>query len=162
MNEVFVGVGSNVEPEAHIRQAIGRIRESYPDVSLSSVYRSPAFGFDGDDFLNMVLRFDTDRSASETCRSLAEIERACGRVRGSNRYASRTIDLDMLMYGQTIDPAQRLPRDDVGRFPFVLGPLAELAPDHRHPLCGCSFSALWAAMHDRNALTCIGTIETLA
>jgi 2-amino-4-hydroxy-6-hydroxymethyldihydropteridine diphosphokinase len=97
------------------------------------------------------LRF---RTAEPPAAVVAELERLhvlAGRVRGLERFAPRTLDLDLLLYGDAIitEHAIRVPRDDIVKYGFVLGPLAELAPDLRHPVTGQTMSELWAAFDQR-------------
>lgn len=157
MPEVFVGIGSNVEPERNLREALDELDRCFGRLTVSSVYRSRAFGFDGDDFLNMVVGFTSALPAAEIDRRLSAIEYAGGRVRGTSRYAPRTLDLDLLIYGGSVDPAQRLPRDEVGVRPFVLGPLAEIAPELVHPVGGYRIVDAWHAMGKHAALERIGS-----
>jgi 2-amino-4-hydroxy-6-hydroxymethyldihydropteridine diphosphokinase len=156
MVEVYVGIGSNVDPVSNLRDALRILRAQFPGLVVSSVYRSPAFGFTGDHFLNLVVEFSSDVDACDIEGTLGNIEYAGGRVRSGVRFGPRTLDLDLLMYGQRIDPARRIPRDDVTRYPFVLGPLAEIAPDLRHPVSGATMHALWARMKDTAEMQCLG------
>ena len=128
MTEVFVGLGSNIEPEKHLRWALAELGHHFGKLDVSGVYRSPAFGFDGPDFLNMVVRFDTGADADAVEAVLSSLENECGRDDGA-RNGSRTLDLDLLLFGERIDAGRRLPRRDILIYPFVLAPLAELAPD---------------------------------
>src|SRR5690606_5497052 len=100
-------------------------------------------------FLNMVVAFPADRPADEIERELHDIEYEGGRVRRTERFSSRTLDLDLLLVGATVDPGRRLPREDVRRYPFVLAPLAELASALRHPLTGCTVEHEWRRMRER-------------
>jgi 2-amino-4-hydroxy-6-hydroxymethyldihydropteridine diphosphokinase len=142
----YVGVGSNIEPYRHIPHAIRLLRERFGEVTVSPVYECPAVGFDGADFLNLVVAFETEAGIPELLRTLRRIESDCGRVRGE-RTASRTMDLDLLLYGNTVADTDelRLPRADILRYAFVLKPLAEIAPEVRHPTEGRRFAELWAA-----------------
>ena len=94
MTEVFVGIGSNVEPEKHVRQAVQLMGERFGRLKLSPVYRNKAVGFEGDDFLNLVVAFDTALDVQELNAALDVIERDCGRERGAARFSPRTLDLD--------------------------------------------------------------------
>lgn len=141
--QAWVGVGSNIEPERHIRMALGALAERYGLLTLSSVYRSRAEGFEGDDFLNLVVGFRTPEPAAAVVAELERLHAAAGRVRGAQAFAARTLDLDLLLYGDAILPELKIPRDDVTRYGFVLGPLAEVAPALRHPVTGETMAALW-------------------
>lgn len=143
MTEVFVGIGSNVEPEKHVRMAAQMLRAHFGDVRLSPVYRNPAMGFEGDDFLNLVATFDSDLGVPELKAALDEIELRCGRERGAARFSPRTLDLDLLLYGERVDEAHKLPRKEILKYSFVLKPLAELAGGHRHPETGLTYREHW-------------------
>lgn len=145
MTTVFIGVGSNVEPERRVREVVRRLRVRFGELRISPVYRNPAVGFKGDDFLNLVTAFETEESAAEVHAALDEIERECGRVRGGPRFAPRTLDLDLLLYGDLIADSSplRLPRREILQYAYVLKPLADLAPERRHPLSGRSFATHW-------------------
>lgn len=145
MPEIFVGIGSNVEPERHIRNAVRLLRERFGTVRVSPVYRNPAVGFDGDDFFNLVAGFGSDATFEAVHTILEQIEADCGRVRGGPRYAPRTLDIDLLLYGDMVrETPPIMPRRDLLRYAFVLKPMTDIAPDHRHPVTGRSFAAHWA------------------
>lgn len=142
---VFLGVGSNIEREENIRGAIGALRAAFGELVISPVYESRAVGFDGDNFYNLVVAFDTDREPGEVARQVQEIERRFGRERHPQRFAPRTLDLDVLLYGNLIlqEGGLDIPRKDIGRYAFVLRPLVDIAGDRRHPVTGESFAELW-------------------
>lgn len=163
MPEVFIGLGSNVEPEPHLASAIIELRHAFGALRCSSLYRSPAFGFVGDDFLNLVAAFDSDVGPDRVDAILSSIEYSGGRTRGPVRFAPRTLDLDLLMYGRCVDAPRRLPRDDVLFYPFVLAPLVEIAPALRHPVTGEALERAWQRLAALNTHHCarIGSIEML-
>lgn len=148
MAKVYVGIGSNIEPARHVRAALADLRETFGALEVSPVYQTEAVGFSGQDFLNLVVGFETDAAPESLNARLREIEDRNGRVRGSKRYASRTLDLDLLLYDDLVaeDPAMNLPRDEILRFAFVLKPLADIAGERRHPSDGRTFNELWASM----------------
>lgn len=143
MTEVFIGIGSNVEPEKHVRMAAQMLRARFGVLRLSPVYRNRAVGFEGDDFLNLVVAFDTDLDVKALNAALDEIELACGRQRGAARFSPRTLDLDLLLHGTRVDESLKLPRREILKYDFVLKPLAELAPGHRHPETGMTYREHW-------------------
>jgi 2-amino-4-hydroxy-6-hydroxymethyldihydropteridine diphosphokinase len=146
MPEVFVGVGSNSEPERQLRLAVQAVAARFGALRLSAVYASAPVGFAGPDFLNLVLGFGTDESPQAVAAALEEIERGQNGQPGSGGSHGRAIDLDFLLYeDRVIDtPELTLPREDVRRYAFVLRPLAELAPALRHPLTGMRLADMWA------------------
>ncbi|HSC47640.1 MAG TPA: 2-amino-4-hydroxy-6-hydroxymethyldihydropteridine diphosphokinase [Gammaproteobacteria bacterium] len=145
MTEVFVGIGSNVEPEQHVRRAVVLLRDHFGPVRLSPVYRNRAVGFEGDDFFNLVAAFGTGLSIAALNTVLDDIEVRCGRERSARKFSPRTLDLDLLLYGDTVsEKPVRLPRKEVLKYAFVLKPLADLAGPRRHPETGRSYAEHWA------------------
>lgn len=156
MARVYVSIGSNIDRAVHIRAGVAGLRANYRSVVLSTVYETRAVGFDGDDFYNLVAGFDTERDVRRVAADLREIERDAGRGRSAERFTSRTLDLDLLLYDDLVmdDGGIRLPRDEILTYGFVLGPLAEIAGDRRHPVLGADFGALWGAF-DRSEETLV-------
>lgn len=144
MPEVFVGIGSNVSPVMHVRRAVAELRREFGDVAISPAYRNPAVGFEGEDFLNLVARFETSLGATALVDVLHKIEKRCGRQRDEERWGPRTLDLDLLTYGKELRDVPPLPRADILKRAFVLRPLADIAPDGRHPGNGETYAALWS------------------
>jgi 2-amino-4-hydroxy-6-hydroxymethyldihydropteridine diphosphokinase len=145
MPEIFVGIGSNIAPERHVRQALDLLAQRFGPLRVSPVYRSRAVGFDGADFLNLVVAFVTDLDVHALDAALDAIEDACGRDRSVPRFAPRTLDLDLLLYGDAVihEPGLDVPRPEIMEYAFVLKPLAELAGARAHPETGDDFSELW-------------------
>lgn len=152
MTTVYLGLGSNVEPEKHLRLAMRELNGLFHLTLASSVWRSAPLGFEGDDFLNAVVAAETKLSPDSVCAELERIHDLAGRVRSTDAYVSRTLDIDLLMYGQQViqRPPVRVPRGDILEYGFVLGPLAEIAPDLLHPVTGKTIAAHWAAF-DKDA-----------
>lgn len=145
MARVFLGLGSNIDPENNLRLGVRELSWRYGQLDLSPVYRSAALGFVGDDFLNMVLGLDSTDSAAEIYQRIEEIHSRAGRQRGSDRFAARPLDIDLLLYDDLIteDPRFRLPRSDVLEHSFVLRPLSELEPGLIHPETGRTMRDHW-------------------
>lgn len=145
MTPVFLGLGSNIEPERHLELAVAELRRRYGRLALSPVYRGPAVGFAGPDFLNMVLRLETKQSPRSVLAELERIHRLARRKREGDGFHSRTLDIDLLLYDGLIlnEPGLELPRPDVLEYAFVLRPLAELAPSLKHPVTGRTFAEHW-------------------
>ncbi|MEO8061377.1 MAG: 2-amino-4-hydroxy-6-hydroxymethyldihydropteridine diphosphokinase [Pseudomonadota bacterium] len=146
MTAVYVAAGSNVEPERNLARACDEIAKEWPDARFSRAYRNAAVGFEGPDFINLVVGFTTDQSLAVVLARLHAIEIACGRPRNAPKWASRTMDLDILLYGDLIEKTAEytVPRPDLVRRPFMLGPMAEIAPEVRHPATQKTMAELWS------------------
>lgn len=145
MTRVYLGIGSNIDPEANLRLAVRELRRRFGSLALSPVYESQPVGFEGQDFYNMVVGLGTALSPAEILDVLEEIHVIAGRTRDQQGLASRELDIDLLLYdGLVVDEAGlHLPRRDVLDYDFVLRPLAELAPGFVHPLTGRSIGEHW-------------------
>ena len=138
MPEVFIGVGSNADPERRLRDALAELERRFGPVRSSSVYRSAAVGVPAADYSNLVVAFTTELSVDLLRAELRAIETLAGRSRAHPAVCE--LDLDLLLYGRRVDAAQRLPRPGLLLLPFVLVPLAELAPQLVHPVTGERFA----------------------
>lgn len=145
MPRVYVSVGSNIDRENNIRGAVRDLATNYGPLCLSPVYESKAHGFEGGNFYNLVAGFDTAESIEHVKETLSRIESRFGRKRQGNRLSSRTLDLDLLLYDDVVrhDDRINLPHPDIQRYAFVLRPLAEIAPDLRHPETGQTCAKMW-------------------
>ncbi len=145
---VYVGIGSNQDRDARLRAAIAALREAFGELELSPVYNSAAVGFDGSDFLNLVAGFQTELGAQAVVDVFRRIEDDLGRDRSLPKFASRPIDLDILLYDNLVMnlPGIRIPREEILEQAFVLRPLQDIAPDRLHPEAGESFAELWHQM----------------
>jgi len=145
MPVAYLGLGSNLDAEQNLQLASRELRNRFSLQKISTAYRSKALGFDGADFLNAVACIETELTLQELCRELELIHEVAGRRRRPEKFISRSLDIDLLLYDQLVlnEPPIRLPREDVLQYSFVLRPLAEIAPDYRHPVTGKLLSEHW-------------------
>ncbi len=142
---VWLGLGSNIDAENHIRSAIAALRQCYGELVISPVYESEAVGFEGDNFLNLVVGLKTTASLSDLTDTLKSIEDQHGRERGSEKFSARTLDIDILTYGDHdfTEQAVNIPRHEILIYAFVLKPLADVAAGELHPHLQISYKKLW-------------------
>ena len=145
MAQVFLSLGSNIEAEMNIRSSLRILKDLYPDMMVSSVYESEAVGFQGDNFLNLVVAFNTELSVQGLHDELNELEELHGRLRGQESFMARTLDIDLLLYDDLIleEEGLHIPRREIEEYAFVLLPLTELAPDLAYPFTGETYSEMW-------------------
>jgi 2-amino-4-hydroxy-6-hydroxymethyldihydropteridine diphosphokinase len=155
---VLVAAGSNVEPLGNLRRALDALVVHYPTLRTSRAFRNRAVGFEGEDFVNLVIALDTDEDVHTVIERLHEAEARCGRARLAPKWAPRAIDLDILLYGDRVceEPGLTLPRPDLVRRAYMLGPAAELEPRMRHPTLGVTLEDLWRDFpRDAHALSTV-------
>jgi 2-amino-4-hydroxy-6-hydroxymethyldihydropteridine diphosphokinase len=147
MTCVYLGLGSNIERERYLVAGLDALARLFGELQLSPVYDSEAIGFEGQPFLNMVVAVDTDLAVAALFKQLRQIEWEHGRPVNASRFSSRQLDIDLLTYGDAsgVIDGVVLPREEILENAFVLRPLADLAPDVRHPVDGRSYAQLWAA-----------------
>lgn len=143
----YISIGSNIDKEANIPSSLEALTQTFGDLLVSSVYETEAVGFVGDSFYNLVVRFESNLTAKEVAKQLRQIELDHGRTRESQKFSARTLDLDLILYGNQVisDGRLQIPRDEIERYAFVLEPLAEIAPNEKHPISGKTFGELWQA-----------------
>jgi len=145
MPYVYVSIGSNIEQQRHISACLDALKEHFGELALSPVYESEAVGFEGENFYNLVAGFSTGLGVAELARLLRLIEAENGRKRNGPKFSARTLDIDILTYDNLTGTVEGvlLPRDEILHNAFVLLPLAELAPEDRHPSLKVTYQALW-------------------
>lgn len=146
MVRVYISIGSNIEREANIRSAIAELRRCYGRLLISPIYENEAVGFDGDAFYNGVLGLDTEADVLALNARLRSIEESHGRRRGQAKFCSRSLDLDLLTWGDRVlcDGGLVLPRPEILEQAYVLRPLADIAGAERHPQDGRTLQELWS------------------
>ena len=152
MTRVYLSIGSNIEKEKYIRHGVQCVAMRYAPLTLSKVYESPAIGFKGDNFYNLVVALDTEDTLEQISAVLAEIEQRNGRVRNGTRFGARTLDIDLLLYGDLVvsNKLHHIPRPEIDEYACILRPLAEIAPDARHPKTGITYREMWQRRAAKN------------
>lgn len=152
MVKIYLGIGSNIEPDTNIRAGLKSLATLFSTLTISPIYQAPAFGFDGDDFYNLVVAAETDLPIASVVKKLRELEYQHGRPLQAVKFASRSLDVDLLLYGDFVGTLvcesgeYQIPRSDVDKFDFVLRPLQDIAGEQYHPQSGKTFAQLWQAM----------------
>ncbi len=167
MVDVYVGIGSNIEPHRHIKMAMTLLSARFPSIEYSRVFESEAVGFNGANFLNLVGRFsssdvelgpvasldlekncgddfDQTKLVASLAQQLKRIEDDIGRVRGGEKFAARNIDIDILLFGELRSerPVQ-LPRGEILENAYVLWPLSEMSPNLTLPKSKITYTECW-------------------
>ena len=164
MVDIYIGIGSNIEPQQNISEVMELLRLRFPSIVFSRIFESEAIVFTVNDFLNLVAKFDSqdldlnrsgssDLVAKHTDTStqlswliseLKYIEDQLGRTKEGAKFSARVIDIDILLYGDLITETPiELPRDEILLNAYVLWPLSELVPDLIHPASDKSYKQYW-------------------
>ena len=143
MSLLHLNIGSNQDRRNNIRLAIDQLQPVFNKITISSIFESPSEGFEGNNFYNVGVNVETNKSASEVIDFLHRIEDSLGRNRELPKFSSRIIDLDLVLYDNLIDEKLNIPRKDILKYAFVLAPLFELNPEGVHPEKKVPYSNLW-------------------
>lgn len=133
MTTIYLSLGSNIEAVHNICACLEHLQKTFGELKLSKIYQTPAVGFEGDDFLNLVVSFESQLPAIHIKQQCKAIEDQQGRQRMGEKYSARPIDVDVLLYGEEVIPELKIPHDDLGKYDFVLLPLLELNDQLTHP-----------------------------
>ena len=147
MARVYLSLGSNQQPQQYLRAALDELRARFGAIEVSPAYRSHSVGFDGPDFVNLAVGLDTELAPEALNDWLHALEDRHGRRRDVPRYSDRTLDVDIVLYGDLVRQGEGhldIPRKEL-KHAFVLRPIADIAPGLRHPVDGRSMAELWAA-----------------
>jgi len=144
VTKALVSIGSNIDRDLHIQAAVKALRALDPHCRFSRIFEAEPVGFEGPNFYNLIAELDTALDLQTFWQTIRDIESRYGRQRDDVKYRDRTLDIDLLTFGdqcQSSGPA--LPRNDIYKFAFTLWPLAELCPDQAIPGDGRTFAQLW-------------------
>jgi 2-amino-4-hydroxy-6-hydroxymethyldihydropteridine diphosphokinase len=156
MTQVYLGLGANIKPQASLQAGVAELREQFGAIDLSPVYLAPAIGMNGPDFLNMVVGIACPMSHSELMTWIRKVEAKHGRVRSAavnHKPTSHGLDMDVLLFGELVDSALKVPRPDILTCAYVLQPLADLAPNLVHPCSGKNMVQLHSSCPPAQHLT---------
>ncbi len=143
MASVFIGIGSSIDKQKNVRLGLKALQKEFGQLQISPIYESEAVGFSGCNFYNLVVQFSSELAITELIKLIKEIEVTHGRPKNAIKFAPRTLDLDLLLYDQLIDHKNNLPRAEIVQNAFVLKPLADLAPQLKHPVSHETYQHLW-------------------
>ncbi|EGQ7929134.1 2-amino-4-hydroxy-6-hydroxymethyldihydropteridine diphosphokinase [Vibrio vulnificus] len=156
MNTVYIGVGSNIEREKHARAAWQELTLLGEALQASPIYECAAVGFDSHAFFNFVIRLNTSMTLEELASQLRQIELKWGREENAAKYQDRTLDLDIVLFGDCISSQKpELPRSDIFKYPFVIQPLYDLQPDLVIPGDGRTVEEIWQTARDLDTLRAV-------
>jgi 2-amino-4-hydroxy-6-hydroxymethyldihydropteridine diphosphokinase len=152
MSRGYISIGSNIDKDKHIPASLDALNVHFGKLSISSIYESAPIGFIGNTFYNLVVGFNSQLNVKEVAKILHQIELDNGRTRDSQKFSSRTLDLDLILYDALVinDGTLQLPRDEIERYAFVLEPLAEIAPNLKHPISSLTYTNLWKTFDKTN------------
>ncbi len=148
----YISIGSNIEREKNVRSSLIALKKQFGKLVVSSLYESEAVGFEGNPFYNLIVGFESNLDVKIVAKQLRDIELSHGRTRNSQKFSARTLDLDLILYGDLIihDGRLQIPRDEIERYAFVLEPLAEIAANLQHPISKKTYADLWGEYDKTN------------
>lgn len=151
MVSVALSLGSNIRRYFYINRALDALEQTFGDILVSPVYESAAVGFNGSPFLNLIVIVETSQSLMAVIKNLKQIENDNGRDRSRPKFAARTIDIDVVTYGDLAGEVDgiSLPRPELFANAFVLLPLVDLWADKPVPGLALNFSQLWQRQGDQ-------------
>lgn len=165
MSTAWLGLGSNINAETHIRAAIDELTTQFETIKFSPAYASTAVGFEGEDFINLVARIETDMNPMELRQFLRDLEDRYGRKRDVPKFSDRSLDIDILLYDDLVvlSPVLEIPRAEITKYAHVLKPLADLEPDLFHPTERRNMGEIWAnsGLSDASLKPLLGIIPSI-
>lgn len=153
MTKILLGLGSNIDRESSITMALDKLQDAFVNIQVSPTFESESVGFEGDNFYNLVVSTNTSLTLDEVISTYRNIEDECGRNREGPKFGPRTLDIDLLTYGDLVcHKPLELPRDEILENAYVLWPLALLVPNERHPVNRKTYQHLWEAYDSEQKL----------
>lgn len=154
MTTAYIGVGSNQDRHSSIEAGVRALAELATAWCISTIYQCPSVGFSSHPFFNLMVEIDTDLALPELLAQLKQIELRYGRTLNAQKYQDRTLDLDIVLYGDCVSESEPvLPRPDIYRYPFVIQPLYELCPQRVIAGDGRTVEQIWQQAQDLSSLT---------
>ncbi len=154
MITAYIGVGTNLDRERHALVAYHELQQLGEDLLVSPIYECEPIGFSSQNFYNFVIALRTALSLEELSYQLREIEFKWGRKENAQKYQDRTLDLDIVLFGECVSEQRpELPRRDIYKYPFVTKPLYDLKPHLVIPGDGRTIADIWHAMQPVDSLT---------
>lgn len=154
IHRAYLSLGSNIDPEKNLRSALEALRKHFGHLLVSPIYRTPAIGFTGADFLNLAAGIDTELDPEALNTWLHQLEDQHGRRRDVPRFHDRPLDIDIVFFDDYVMQAPghlEIPRPEL-QHAFVLKPLVDIAPDYPLPTDGRTLSELWATHPENGSL----------
>lgn len=148
---VYLSLGSNVNAEENIKSALVGLKDHYGELSISPIYESESVGFDGDNFLNLVVGLTSDQNFDVFVKGLKDLETKLGRERPGAKFGPRTIDIDILTFGDFVGDSSKvkIPRGEITENAYVLLPLKDLVPTAVHPSLNTTYEELWVERSEK-------------
>ncbi|MDC0611168.1 2-amino-4-hydroxy-6-hydroxymethyldihydropteridine diphosphokinase [Vibrio sp.] len=144
MTVAYVGLGSNIDKHKHVEAGIQELAALGTITAISTIYECPALGFNGKSFFNLIIEIATSLTMEKFSNQLKEIEAKWGREPDAQKFQDRTLDLDIILFGDCVNQEKpQIPRDDIYKYPFVIQPLFELCPELVIPNGGLSIRQVW-------------------
>lgn len=148
MAKVFLGLGSNIDAKNNLHAGLERLQADYTLIKESPWYQSPAYGFDGADFINLAVEIVVDDfvAPEQLAQQLKQLEYDFGRAPTAVKYSSRVLDIDILLFDDQAGQFGQiqLPREDIWLYAFVLRPLLDIYPQGVCPLKKCPLHYYWS------------------
>ncbi|MEC6908604.1 2-amino-4-hydroxy-6-hydroxymethyldihydropteridine diphosphokinase [Photobacterium piscicola] len=153
MITAYISIGSNIDREHYLPAGVKAVAQLASSWRMSRIFEAEPVGFNGDNFFNSVIEIKTSLSLATLQQSLKEIELQLGRPENTQKNQSRTIDLDILLYGDVVcECSPTIPRSDLYKFAFVLWPMSELCPELVIPGQQQTIAELWQNFSPQQSL----------